>query len=96
MQCVLRHLRASGVCATASSEEDPVRIDLSDSLAPNVGRELEYAVGFDPLDGSSIIDANFSVGSVCKRTSTAHAVADSDRARGSAVGPAAHCGSRSS
>jgi hypothetical protein len=63
-QCVLRHLRASGVCATASSEEDPVRLDLSDALRLNVGSHHVYSVGFDPLDGSSIIDANFAVGSI--------------------------------
>jgi hypothetical protein len=63
-ETVVAHLRASGVCATASSEEDPTRIDLSDSLRPTVGRERVFAVGFDPLDGSSIIDANFAVGSV--------------------------------
>lgn len=42
-----------------------MRLDLRDSLRPNVGCEREYSVAFDPLDGSSIIDANFSVGSVC-------------------------------
>jgi len=63
-QCVLRHLDASGVCATASSEEEPVKIDLTYSLQPHVGHVMEYSVAFDPLDGSSIIDANFAVGSI--------------------------------
>jgi len=63
-QCVLRHLEASGVCISASSEEDPRHIDLSHSLRPDVGRERHYNVTYDPLDGSSIIDANFSVGGI--------------------------------
>jgi sedoheptulose-bisphosphatase len=62
--CVMDALRASGVVALASSEEEPVRIDLSDSLRPEVGREKVFSVSFDPLDGSSIIDANFAVGSI--------------------------------
>lgn len=41
-----------------------MHIDLTDSLRPGVGREQVFSVSFDPLDGSSIIDANFAVGSV--------------------------------
>lgn len=52
---ILHHFKQSGLIATASSEEDPVEIDC--------GGEL-FSVGFDPLDGSSIVDANFSVGSI--------------------------------
>jgi sedoheptulose-bisphosphatase len=63
-QCVLAHLASSGVVATASSEEDPTLIDLSSHLRPEVGCEQVYSVGFDPLDGSSIIAANWSVGSI--------------------------------
>merc|ERR1712193_452980 len=48
-------LKASGVCAVASSEETPEEVELGGSL---------YGVAFDPLDGSSIVDANFAVGSI--------------------------------
>ena len=41
-----------------------MHIDLTESLRPGVGREQVFSVSFDPLDGSSIIDANFAVGSV--------------------------------
>ena len=50
-------LRACGLVATASSEETPEEVDLG-------GGENGFSVAFDPLDGSSIIDANFSVGSI--------------------------------
>ncbi|CAM9278789.1 unnamed protein product, partial [Choristocarpus tenellus] len=44
--------------STAASEEKPEEIDMG-------GDALRcYSVGFDPLDGSSIIDANFAVGSI--------------------------------
>ena len=39
----------------AASEENPVSIDCGGS---------GFSVGFDPLDGSSIIDCNFSVGTI--------------------------------
>eukprot|EP00899_Mesostigma_viride_P001818 jgi/Mesvir1/11637/Mv00038-RA.1 len=48
-------LRESGLVATASSEE------LTD-MVPMGGSE--YAVAFDPLDGSSIVGANWAVGSI--------------------------------
>uniref|UniRef100_A0A7S3EGC8 fructose-bisphosphatase n=1 Tax=Rhodosorus marinus TaxID=101924 RepID=A0A7S3EGC8_9RHOD len=48
-------LRASGVVATASSEEVPTEIRLGDG---------SYSVAFDPLDGSSVIGTNFSVGTI--------------------------------
>ncbi|KAI0475770.1 fructose-1-6-bisphosphatase [Xylariaceae sp. FL0804] len=62
---------------TASSEEDPVERpaasasasshpdpDPSGTTAPESEPEEHYAVAFDPLDGSSIIGANFAVGSI--------------------------------
>uniref|UniRef100_A0A7S2UUN7 Fructose-bisphosphatase n=1 Tax=Fibrocapsa japonica TaxID=94617 RepID=A0A7S2UUN7_9STRA len=48
-------LKSCGHVSVASSEETPEETDL--------GGE-GYSVGFDPLDGSSIIDANFAVGSI--------------------------------
>ena len=44
-----------GLCKTALSEETPV---------PQAMGGSEFTVTFDPLDGSSIIGTNFSVGSV--------------------------------
>lgn len=58
---VFRSIRDAGVFAIAASEETPEEVDVSpkgDEDGPL------YSLGFDPLDGSSIIDANFSVGSI--------------------------------
>mmetsp|Transcript_14427 Transcript_14427/g.22955 ORF Transcript_14427/g.22955 Transcript_14427/m.22955 type:complete len:415 (+) Transcript_14427:1-1245(+) len=52
---IFENLRASGAVATASSEEEPTEVPL--------GGE-GYSVAFDPLDGSSIIDTNFAVGTI--------------------------------
>lgn len=52
---VFAAIRKSGLFTTAASEETPVET--------NVGSG-PFCVAFDPLDGSSIIDANFSVGSI--------------------------------
>jgi len=48
-------LRASRVVAIGSSEEQPIEKDLGGST---------FAVAWDPLDGSSIVDTNFSVGTI--------------------------------
>ncbi|CAK7232942.1 hypothetical protein SBRCBS47491_008439 [Sporothrix bragantina] len=47
--------------ATASSEEDPVERSVS-SVSPSSSEV--YTVGFDPLDGSSIIAPNWTVGTI--------------------------------
>lgn len=52
---LLSCLRETNVVETASSEENPVVI-------PCGGRG--FSVAFDPLDGSSIIDTNFAVGTI--------------------------------
>jgi len=59
---VFRSIREAGVFAIAASEETPEEVDVS----PKTGEEDGplYSLGFDPLDGSSVIDANFSVGSI--------------------------------
>lgn len=61
-KAVFAALRSSGVFAIAASEETPTETNVkpSDSASP----DGKFSVGFDPLDGSSIIDANFSVGSI--------------------------------
>jgi len=48
-------LRESKVVHVASSEENPTEIPCNG---------LGYSVSFDPLDGSSIVDANFAVGTI--------------------------------
>ena len=59
---VFAAIRQSGVYAIAASEETPVETDVSSPDAKDAA--TVYSLGFDPLDGSSIIDANFSVGSI--------------------------------
>jgi len=53
---VMGHLKNSGVIYGAASEESPQLNKISE--------EGEYFVTFDPIDGSSVIDCNFSVGSI--------------------------------
>eukprot|EP00595_Chromulina_sp_UTEXLB2642_P003435 CAMPEP_0196761382 /NCGR_PEP_ID=MMETSP1095-20130614/599_1 /TAXON_ID=96789 ORGANISM="Chromulina nebulosa, Strain UTEXLB2642" /NCGR_SAMPLE_ID=MMETSP1095 /ASSEMBLY_ACC=CAM_ASM_000446 /LENGTH=315 /DNA_ID=CAMNT_0042110851 /DNA_START=206 /DNA_END=1153 /DNA_ORIENTATION=- len=52
---IFQNLKASGAVATASSEETPTE-------DPMGGKG--YSVAFDPLDGSSVIDTNFAVGTI--------------------------------
>ncbi|CAD7934929.1 unnamed protein product [Amoebophrya sp. A25] len=54
-QAVFARLKASGLVAVASSEETPEEVNLGGT---------GFSVAFDPLDGSSIVDANFTVGSI--------------------------------
>lgn len=57
-------LAACPSVSTASSEEEPVERPASaEAPARAVGSE-QYTVAFDPLDGSSIIGSNWSVGSI--------------------------------
>ena len=61
-EACFRALRLSSVVALAASEETPVETECG-AKAVEEGKS-NYAVGFDPLDGSSIIGANFSIGSI--------------------------------
>lgn len=54
-ELIMASLKASGLVANYSSEETPVE---------NVGGGSVFSVAYDPLDGSSIIDCNFAVGSI--------------------------------
>lgn len=56
---IFEELRASGVVSSAASEENPkeVNFEVRDPSS-------SFSVAFDPLDGSSIIDANFAVGTI--------------------------------
>lgn len=51
---IFDNLEASGVVAIGSSEEVPEEKPITPGG--------KFSVAFDPLDGSSIIDTNFSVG----------------------------------
>lgn len=53
---IQQHLTESSVVAGFVSEEQPDVVELS-SAAP-------YSVVFDPLDGSSLVEANFAIGSI--------------------------------
>jgi sedoheptulose-bisphosphatase len=55
-EIIYKNLKESGVVYSACSEE---------SIHPTVlNEDGAYTVCFDPLDGSSIVDANFAVGSI--------------------------------
>lgn len=62
------HIRkALSLCpsvVTASSEEDPIEKAVVHEAAPEADRSETYTVAFDPLDGSSIIAPNWSVGAI--------------------------------
>ena len=52
---IFEALKDSKLVAVASSEENPVEVECGGN---------DFSVAFDPLDGSSIIDANFAVGTI--------------------------------
>jgi sedoheptulose-bisphosphatase len=54
-EAVFHAVRESGAYSTVASEETPEETSVGNG---------PYSLGCDPLDGSSIIDANFSVGSI--------------------------------
>jgi sedoheptulose-bisphosphatase len=51
-------LESSGIVSHAASEEEPELRNINSALSSG------YVVCFDPLDGSSIVDCNWSVGSI--------------------------------
>lgn len=53
---ITKHLKASGVVAACASEEVPEKTVLNENGS--------YFVTFDPIDGSSVIECNFSVGAI--------------------------------
>lgn len=61
-EIAFEELKACQLVHIASSEETPTEEDLGGPPA-SAGSE-GFSVSFDPLDGSSIIDTNFSVGSI--------------------------------
>ncbi|KAK8097460.1 fructose-1-6-bisphosphatase [Apiospora sp. TS-2023a] len=69
-EAVRKALDSCSCVVTASSEEDPVekptgcRPEWPPANAEDDGAEEIYSVAFDPLDGSSIIAPNWSVGTI--------------------------------
>ena len=61
---VFAAVRESGAFSVAASEETPEETDVSPAGGANAPGGSTFSLGFDPLDGSSIIGANFSVGSI--------------------------------
>jgi sedoheptulose-bisphosphatase len=59
-ECIRKTIESCPAIVTASSEEDPVE---KSSTTSSKGQE-EYTLAFDPLDGSSIIAPNWSVGTI--------------------------------
>jgi sedoheptulose-bisphosphatase len=53
---IFKHLKKSGVVFSAASEEKP--------YANELNADGSYMVTFDPIDGSSVVDSNFSVASI--------------------------------
>merc|ERR1719326_260391 len=52
---ILKHLRASGVCYGAASEETETEV---------MNERAEYFVTFDAIQGQTVVDCNFSVASI--------------------------------
>ena len=55
---MIQHLSDSGQFFALASEE------LDDPIFPAKGKDGEYVIAFDPLDGSSNIDVNVSIGTI--------------------------------
>ncbi len=53
------HLAATGLFASMASEEEESVVDMQAT-----GEDAKYVIAFDPLDGSSNIDVNVSIGTI--------------------------------
>ena len=60
---IFESLKKSEVVHIGSSEETPIEVECNPSN--NLEKDKGFSVAFDPLDGSSIIDCNFAVGTIC-------------------------------
>lgn len=69
-------LRACGGCAAIASEEHDEILTFNESIAS----DARYLIAFDPLDGSSNIDVNVSVGTIFSiyRRHNGHKVSEKD------------------
>ncbi|KAF1831662.1 sedoheptulose-1,7-bisphosphatase [Decorospora gaudefroyi] len=59
--CIRKTIASCPSIVTASSEEDPIEKASTPSSSPG---DEKYTLAFDPLDGSSIIAPNWSVGTI--------------------------------
>lgn len=62
-QIIERHLRENDLVHCYSSEEEKEIVELHPQRGP-FGAKAPYSVVFDPLDGSSLVEANFAIGSI--------------------------------
>ncbi|KAF2228001.1 sedoheptulose-1,7-bisphosphatase [Elsinoe ampelina] len=62
-QTIRRDIEKVASISTASSEEDPIEKPAREGRTDHCGEET-YTLAFDPLDGSSIIAPNWSVGTI--------------------------------
>jgi fructose-1,6-bisphosphatase I len=53
------HLKSTGLFAAMASEEEDTVVDMAEE-----GSDAKYIIAFDPLDGSSNIDVNVSIGTI--------------------------------
>lgn len=53
------YLRQTGHFASVASEEEDAVVDMGD-----FGKDAKYVIAFDPLDGSTNVDVNLSVGTI--------------------------------
>lgn len=60
---IFNSLKNSGVVHIGTSEETSTEIECCPIYS--LEKEKGFSVAFDPLDGSSIIDCNFAVGTIC-------------------------------
>ena len=60
---IFESLKNSGVVHVGSSEETPIEVECNPTY--QLEKDKGFSVAFDPLDGSSIIECNFAVGTIC-------------------------------
>lgn len=64
-EIIFKALKDSNVVHVGSSEETAIEVDClglnKENIKPNEG----FSMGFDPLDGSSIVGCNFAIGTIC-------------------------------
>jgi sedoheptulose-bisphosphatase len=63
-EAIRKTISSCASIVTASSEEDPIEKSSNSSNSSETQGKEVYTLGFDPLDGSSIIAPNWSVGTI--------------------------------
>jgi|SaaInlV_150m_DNA_4_1039716.scaffolds.fasta_scaffold04124_4 sedoheptulose-bisphosphatase len=64
-EMIFNALKESNVVHIGSSEESPTEIDCLEVNKWNLKEDEGFSMGFDPLDGSSIVGCNFAIGTIC-------------------------------